>query len=133
MVNSVRCVVLLSMLVCLVEKEIWYSIKEVIIIIIFGVLSVNCNLLFVIKVISVMIGMVSEMVVNIELKNRFIVCWIWLFNIVFNVFKFFGDRINRVIRKLVKVIGVFMLLSNVFSGLVFILVIVIMVIRWIIN
>lgn len=133
MVNSVRCVVLLSMLVCLVEKEIWYSIKEVIIIIIFGVLSVNCNLLFVIKVISVMIGMVSEMVVNIELKNRFIVCWIWLFNIVFNVFKFFGDRINSVIRKLVKVIGVFMLLSNVFSELVFILVIVIMVIRWIIN
>lgn len=133
MVNSVRCVVLLSTLVRLVEKEIWYSIKEVIIIIIFGVLSVNCNLLFVIKVISVMIGMVSEMVVNIELKNRFIVCWIWLFNIVFNVFKFFGDRINRVIRKLVKVIGVFMLLSNVFSGLVFILVIVIMVIRWIIN
>lgn len=80
-----------------------------------------------------MIGMVSEMVVNIELKNRFIVCWIWLFNIVFNVFKFFGDRINSVIRKLVKVIGVFMLLSNVFSELVFILVIVIMVIRWIIN
>lgn len=62
----------MSTLVRSVEKEIWYSIKEVIIIIIFGVLSVNCNSLFVIKVISVTIGTVSEMVVNIELKNRFI-------------------------------------------------------------
>lgn len=56
-----------------------------------------------------------------------------MFNIVFNVFKFFGDRINSVIRKLVKAIGVFMLSSNVFSELAFILVIVITVIRWIIN